>query len=115
MRIDCSGYPKDAPTGTFWDVERDARLDDASRPWGTQGSEVELAFRIDWPDQAHGGPGSALYLLCDRVGLQTHGDWRAAKYPGSVWTPEKGIVHYLDEVTRLLDSPEYTGPRSSGA
>ena len=109
IRLDCSGYPQEAPTGTFWDMEREIQLDVARRPWGT--GEVALAFRIDWPDAAHGGFGSALYMLCDRVGLVTHADWIKEKYPGTIWTPDKGVVYYLDEVTRLLDSTEYTGPR----
>jgi len=110
LRLNCAGYPKHAPTGTFWNMERDVQLENALRPWGV--GEVELVFRINWPNPPYGDPGSALYMLCDRIGLESHdSDWTEAKYPGTIWTPEKGIIYYLDEVTRLLDSQEYTGPR----
>lgn len=110
FRLDCSGYPQQAPTGTFWDMERNAQLDNASRPWGR--GEVELTFRIDWPGTPY-QPGSALYLACDRIALATHSDWTPQTYPATYWTPDKGVLFYLEEVSRHLHSPEYTGPRGT--
>lgn len=111
LRLNCEGYPQQAPTGTFWNIDADTQLQNELRPWGE--GEVALAFRTNWPGAPH--EGSALYMLCDRIGIQTHGDWNSEKYPGSIWKPEKGVIYYLDEVTRLLDSEEYTGPRGSAA
>ena len=108
MRLNCSQFPGSAPTGTFWDMDADKQLERARRPWGT--GEVALVFRMDWPTEAeYEGPGSALYSPIDRVGLKTHSNW-AAECPNTAWSDEKGIVHYLNEVHRLLDSAEYTGP-----
>jgi hypothetical protein len=106
LRFDCTGYPQRAPTATFWDKTRNAKLEDASRPWG-QG-EVVLAFRTDWEQ------GNALYLPCDRVALESHPEW-VQQFPGRIWKPEKGVIYYLDEITRLLDSEDYTGPHSAAA
>jgi hypothetical protein len=112
VRLDCTKYPEWAPTGTFWDMDADCQLANERRPWGT--GEVALVFRTDWPDDKNGGHGSAFYTPTDRVALNTHSDW-PGKYPATEWAPEKGICHYLNEIARLLDSAEYTGPRGSAA
>jgi hypothetical protein len=113
LRVDCSGYPQKAPTGTFWDIDRDLQLSNDQRPGGA--GEVALAFRIDWPGPEQTDKGSAFYILCDRIAISTHPDWTEQKYPKSIWTPKKDIGHYLDEITRLLDSEEYTGLRGPQA
>ncbi|BDI34121.1 hypothetical protein CCAX7_61720 [Capsulimonas corticalis] len=110
MRIDCSGYPQKAPTGTFWDMEHDVQLDNARRPWGV--GEVAHIFRTDWPGPDRGSQGSALYSPVDRVAIETHGDWPTT-HAATLWKPTREIVYYLDEVARHLDSPEYTGPRGT--
>lgn len=107
LRLDCSDYPQRAPTATFWDMEVNLKLEDAKRPWGI--GEVGLAFRTDWPGDPPGS-GGAFYLPCDRIALEGHADW-PEKHSRRIWKPEKGVIYYLDEVTRLLDSQEYTGPR----
>lgn len=106
LRIDCTGYPQRAPTATFWDMENNAQLENKKRPWGKE--EVALAFRTDWEN------GKAFYLPCDRVALESHGDW-PQKHPGRIWKSEKGVIFYLDEISRLLDSEDYTGPLGASA
>lgn len=112
LRVNCIGYPLRAPTGTFWDMDSNAQLSDDKRPWGIE--EVKLAFRPDWPDEAHGGKGSAFYMFYDGVAISTHVDWPRTN-PGRLWSQDKTIVDYLNEITRLLDSSDYTGPRGAQA
>lgn len=110
VRINCAGFPAPGPTGTFWDMDLDMRLSADRRPWGE--GEVALVFRMDWPDEKYGGHGAAFYTPADRVALDTHQGWDT-QFPAAAWTPDKGIAHYLHEISRLLHSTEYTGPRGS--
>lgn len=91
-------------------MDADKQLDRSRRPWGV--GEVALVFRMDWPSEPeYGGHGAALYSPMDRVGLKTHQNW-ATECPNTAWSDDKGIYHYLNEVSRLLNSAEYTGPGS---
>lgn len=96
--------------GTFWDMEADEPLATDRRPWGE--GEVGLVFRMDWPEPKYGGHGAAFYSPVDWVALETHTDW-ATNHPVTAWSPNKGITHYLYEISRLLHSTEYTGPRGA--
>jgi hypothetical protein len=100
MGFNVSNYPKDAPTGAFWDAEQDRRLD--HNKWPTGGGRVAAAFRH----------GEFLYLPCDRQALLGHDQWRGS-HPWMIWSPDSDITLYLRVVHDLLHSPDYTGiPRS---
>ena len=73
--------------------------------WPAGKSRVPAVFRTDWKD------GTCLYLPCDRVSAQGHGDWRT-QHPSLLWSPERGITLYLGELYALLNSSDYTGARN---
>lgn len=97
LRLDCTGYPQSAPTGTVWDVARNAQL--ATHLW-PRGGRVSEVFRPDWLG------GQALYLPCDRASMAGHPNW-VSQYPSLVWKPEDGIAQYLHVVHELLQSRDY--------
>lgn len=98
LRLNCSGFPSSAPTGTFWDLPTNNRL--AFDKWPKGGERLCLAFRPDWRG------GDALYIPCDRDSFIGHDSW-AAQYPQLIWKPSKGITHYLEVVHELLQSRDY--------
>jgi hypothetical protein len=98
LRLDCSGFPAAAPTGTFWDLTSNSRL--AFAHWPQGGERLRLTFRPDWKN------GDALYIPCDRESFVGHDAW-ASQYPQLVWKPVKGISHYLEVVHELLQSRDY--------
>jgi len=98
LRLNCSGFPAAPPTGTFWDLSTDRRLDFDRWPRG--GERISLAFKPSWKN------GDALYIPCDRESLAGHDGW-VAQYPQLIWKPSKGITHYLEVVHELLQSRDY--------
>jgi hypothetical protein len=92
LRIDLSGYPRQAPNGYPWDVEADALLATDGRP---KGGRVERAFRADW---------QGLYLPVDRSALDGHSAWRSWR-----WDDSKDLTYYLRLVHELLNDDDYTG------
>lgn len=100
LRLDLTGYPAIAPTGGLWDPDRDA-LPTIER-WPKGDAVFSSVFRRDWQH------GTTLYFPLDRVALNGHHDW-PAQYPHLVWRPELGIVQYLGEAHRLLNSRGYHG------
>jgi hypothetical protein len=100
VRLDCSGYPNQAATGTFWDPETKESLAFAKRPKGT--GRVGLVFRIDWQG------GRAFYHPYDRLAASHHPNW-AQEHPHCVWTSDRSIVDLLSVIHELLNCNEYTG------
>jgi hypothetical protein len=98
LRLNCSGFPSSAPTGTFWDLSTNSRL--AFEKWPQGGERIQLAFKPGWKN------GDALYIPCDRESFVGHDCW-AAQYPQLIWKPSKGITHYLEVVHELLQSRDY--------
>ena len=100
LRLECSGYPAQPPTGGLWDMAQNAILAPQSWP---RGDEVFLGtFRTDWHS------GSALYFPLDRLSRVGHPDW-ASTHPHLTWEPARGVVQYLTEVYRHLNSRGYHG------
>ena len=99
LRLNCSGYPQQPPTGGPWDIERDQVLAFGDWPQG-KGGRVSAVFRTDWKG------GTALYLPCDRESIKGHDVWRQ-QMPSKVWRPSDGIVHYLEQVYELLHCRDY--------
>jgi hypothetical protein len=98
LRLDCTGFPTTPPTGTFWDLSTAGKL--TFDKWPQGGERLQLAFKPGWQG------GDALYIPCDRQSIAGHGDW-FAQYPQLIWTPAKGISHYLEVVHDLLQSRDY--------
>ena len=90
------------PTGTFWDSATDTILDAERRPKGKADSRFAKVFRTDWED------GRAFYHPYDRVAADSHSDWRTQQ-PHLVWTSDRTIVDYLEEIRSLLNSGDYVG------
>jgi hypothetical protein len=102
LRFELTNYPQDAPTAEPWDFDADAPLPVGR--WPNCGGQV---FRPEWkpsPSQF------ALYIPCDRLAYQGHGQW-ATEHKADVWNPTRGITHYLRIVRRFLHQPGYTGVR----
>ena len=77
-------------------------LDAARRPKGKDDSRFAKVFRTDW------NKGRAFYHPYDRVAAEGHPDWRTQQ-PRLVWTSERSIVDYLEEIRSLLNSDDYVG------
>lgn len=92
LRIDLSGYPQQAPTGSLWDLERKDWLAAADRPKGELAAHV---FRTDWEE------GRATYAPWDRVALDGHPDW-TRQHPEDAWHPGRDITFILSRVHEVL-------------
>lgn len=107
LRLECSGYPQQPPTGGPWDMQNDCIL--PARFWPqSKGGRVSTVFRPDWKN------GTALYLPCDRQSIQGHDNWRN-EMPSKIWRPADGINQYLELVHELLHSSDYSTPPCSAA
>jgi hypothetical protein len=102
IRLDLAKYRTEAPTGTFWDLEKDAMLGLAKRPKGRDGSRFAKVFRTDWEN------GNAFYHPYDRVAAKDHDKW-PAEQPHLIWDSNHTIVDYLEEFHALLNSGDYLG------
>lgn len=103
LRFDCTNYPQAAVTAQPWTPSLSGPLPGNHWPTGT--SRVPAAFNSSWKN------GICLYLPCDRLAMEGHDPWRQ-KYPSYLWSPDKGIIKYLEIVHELLNSKDYTGIRS---
>lgn len=100
LRLDCSGYPKQPPTGAFWDTVADRPL--PANKWPRAGGRCGQALRPDWEQ------GTALYIPCDRKSIAGHDQW-ASLYPSWLWKPSIGITSYLNVVVELIGGADYVG------
>jgi hypothetical protein len=94
LRITVDGYPRVAPGGQPWDLQRDQPL--PTNRWPADGSLPQV-FRQDWSPSN----GNAPYLACDRTGLASHPNW-ASEHPERAWHPGRTITFYLTEIHRGL-------------
>ena len=102
IALDLNNYRESAPTGTFWDPETEAKLDDSKRPKGKANSRFAIVFRTDWKK------GKAFYHPYDRQATDDHPEGRTTQ-PQTVWTPYHTIVNYLEVIRSLLNSDDYIG------
>lgn len=100
LRMNLEDYPAVLPTGGLWDRATDAIL--GADRWPKGDAAFTSVFRRDWQGA------TALYFPLDRVALNGHHNWPTS-YPHLRWQPEKGIVQYLAETHRLLNSRGYHG------
>ena len=94
LRLDCSGYPAQAPAGCPWDLDSNTPL--PPHRWPVDGRPPGV-FRLDWSPANHNAP----YLACDRVGLATHPGW-LQEVPHRAWTSAKTLGDYLEQVHEAL-------------
>ena len=107
LRLNCSGYPQQPPTGGPWDPARNAIL--AFHLWPrSRGGRVGTVFRTEWKN------GTALYLPCDRESIAGHDNWRN-ELPSKIWQPATGINQYLELVHELLNCADYCPPVGAAA
>ncbi|MCY4107698.1 MAG: hypothetical protein OXG11_01560 [Chloroflexi bacterium] len=99
LRIDLSGYPRQAPTAEPWSIDRSGRLIASERPKGERANEV---FRCDWEQ------GRALYAPWDRIGLESHSEW-ASQHPAYAWHPGRDLTFFLRCVHDILNDYDYLG------
>lgn len=104
LRFDCVGYASSPPTAILWDSVAGNPLSFARWPAGKH--LIPSIFNPGWQN------GTALYLPCDRMAIQGHGDW-PSRYPNWIWKPQVGIIQYLRIVHALLTSEDYTGIRGA--
>jgi hypothetical protein len=98
FRFELSGYPNIAATASVWNPATGCLAPETERP---KVNYTPSPFRSDW------NGGTALYIPCDRVGVQGH-DWATA-HPGELWEPTRGISKYLIYVHARLHEDSYTG------
>lgn len=103
FRFDLSDYPQSSPTAQPWDLELNSPLD--TERWPTGASHVQRAFNPAWNARA-------IYLPCDRRAIAGHDAWRM-QHPQMIWSSDNDITLYLRILHELLNSSDYTGPRSS--
>ena len=99
LRFDLTGYPETAPTATPWNPTNGNVLEQELRP---KGERVGYVFRTDW------GDGKALYAPFDRVGLNSHSNWRT-EHPRRVWDSSKDLTWLLQILHEMLNNDDYTG------
>lgn len=102
VRLDCTGYPTDAPTGNLVDPCSWGPLDAARRPKGRTGSRFARVMRTDWEG------GRAFYHPFDRRAAKSHPDWPKAM-PRKLWTPAHTLTSWLEEFYALFQSDDYLG------
>ena len=103
VRLNLEGYPRQGPTGAFWDIENNGPLPAARWPKG--GGPVGKVFRPTWQQ------GRMLYHPLDRGSAEASGHPQSwpRQYPSEMWSDKKTIVDYLQMVFRLLNAREYQG------
>jgi hypothetical protein len=94
LRLDCVGYPAQAPAGRLWDLQANTALPLERWP---RGGRAEQVFRSDWSPSNEGAP----YLACDRIALRGHPDW-ARTLGAKVWNPQNTVVDYLEQMALAL-------------
>lgn len=104
FRFECSGYRHTPATGQPWDVEGRRPLAPAHWPAGR--AIIPSIFRPEWKS------GQCLYLPCDRMSIEGHGDW-IHKHPNRLWQPHRGIIGYLEQINELLNQDDYSGVRGA--
>ena len=97
FRFLLDGYPARLPNARPCDLATGAALASANWPQGT--GRVAAAFNPRWN-------AGALYVPCDRLALPGHAQW-AEMHRELLWSPSRGIVHYLEIIHDLLASFAY--------
>lgn len=103
FRLECHNYPRIAPCGELWDLENNCLLDESK--WPRSGN----AFRPEVKNSVANG----IYMGCDRLGLQYGNQRWISSSPNQVWTPERKINFYLEQVYAKLNCSGYSPPQDT--
>lgn len=104
FRFECTGYRQTPVTAQPWDLQSGTALPPPRWPAGR--SLIPSVFRPDWKG------GQCLYLPCDRMSIEGHGEW-IHKHPNRLWQPQRGIICYLEQIHDLLNQDDYSGVRGA--
>lgn len=104
FRFECSGYRHTPVTAQPWDLQSGTALPPAR--WPTGRLLIPSVFRPEWKN------GVCLYLPCDRMSIEGHGDW-IHKHPNRLWQSQRGIICYLEQLHDLLNQDDYSGTRGA--
>jgi hypothetical protein len=104
FRFECNGYRQTPATAQPWDHHANGPLPAPRWPMGR--TIVPSVFRPEWKG------GQCLYLPCDRMSIDGHGDW-IHKHPNRLWQPQRGIICYLEQLHDLLNQDDYSGIRGA--
>jgi hypothetical protein len=100
FRFECSGYRQNPATAQPWDLKADTPLPGARWPRG--GLIFSSVFRPEWKQ------GHCLYLPCDRMSIEGHGNWQN-DHPSRLWQPKRGLICYLEQLHELFHQSDYSG------
>lgn len=102
LRFDLSGYPKEAPTATLWDLENDKKLSFDRWPKGRK-RWVNSVFKQSWKN------GDCLYIPCDRNACdESHRQNWETQYPHLMWDGDKDTIYkYVSYIYKVLNSKDY--------
>lgn len=99
LRFECTGYRQTPVTAQPWDLNDHRPLPHDRWPKGK--AIVPSIFRPEW------NGGQCLYLPCDRMAIEGHGNWRN-EHPGRLWDSSRGLICYLEQIYDLLNSGDFT-------
>jgi len=102
IKLDLDDYPRQGPTGSFWDIGENGWLAFSKRPIVND----SLTFRIDWEGIR------AFYHPMDRHALGAHPEWQV-KHAAEKWHEHRTIVEFLEMIYEHLNRVGYQGVRSS--
>lgn len=97
LRFNFQDYNRLAPNSIPWDQTTNNVLD--SPKWPKYNKRCSQIFRPEWRRDA-------LYLPCDRIAINGHGDW-PQKHPYLIWKAGDSFVKYLKEVYQALNPDSY--------
>ena len=99
LRFECTGYRQTPVTAQPWDLNDHRPL--PHDRWINGKVMVPSIFRPEW------NGGQCLYLPCDRMAIEGHGNWRN-EHPGRLWDSSRGLICYLEQIYDLLNSGDFT-------
>lgn len=99
FRFECSGYRETPPIGQPWDLDADAPL--PANRWPTGKAIVPSVFRPDWKG------GQCLYLPCDRMSIEGHGNWINEHRAASSATWSRFMTFSIKTIIRAFVAPEH--------
>lgn len=103
LRMDLSNYNVVAPASCFWDLGKNARLE--NRLWPKITGPFAQAFRIDWQNPYE------LYAPWDRGGINAHQNWVQDNMAVSWKAGQSTISRYLEIMHEILNSENYHGTK----
>jgi hypothetical protein len=102
LKLKLDNYSVLAPGGCFWDIDKNARLE--NNLWPKVTGPFTAGFRNDWPNPFE------LYAPWDRGGM-AHPEWLQINKAVSWKSGESKIHSYLGIIHEILNSENYHGTK----